>query len=666
MSKLTEFYRIIVLISSIVCLTFFFVILSNEKFGNDWRKHQSEYQQLLQTKNNSIENINREIRQIVLKDLNIVDRCPSCHLGVKNLQMREALSPYKSHEIILLQNHSIEKFGCTLCHRGKGRVLRVQEVCTGAHIKESIYSLEYIQSSCGKCHLAIFQKNLPIAGTEKLLRGLGIFRREGCLGCHKVRKVGGTIGPDLTDQGNKIKEAYSFTRVEGEPTIPNWLKMHFINPDKVSPGSQMLAFDLQPAELDALTTFTLGLFKPDLPLDYYSFANLREFKSRRNILEGEEVYALFCAACHGKNGEGKDYKLNKFGVPTLNNPDFQSVASRELLEFTVIHGRGNRQMASWIPHLSGLTQEEIHGVTKQIRIWRPAAPSFEEFQVSKGNSHEGGEIYKKHCSMCHGLNGQEGIAPMLNNQDFLSLASDRFLYLTLILGRSNTAMPSWSRFLLQEIKGIVRYIRSWQKISFKKYIDPQIQGNMNNGQHLYDHLCIRCHGIYGSGGIGPAIMNRNFLQAASDQYLFQTIYHGRGHSAMFGWSKDLGKLERLQSEYINDLVTYIRAFQDSVLEIIYPGESEGKPEKGKTLYSKYCSECHGSNGEGKQAPALNNQEFLNAATNGFILATISLGREGTAMPSWGRGSREYRVLTGEERQDIVAHIRTLHQLVIRR
>ncbi len=666
MSRLTEFYRIIVLISSVACLIFFFVILSNEKFGGDWRKHQSEYQRLLQIKNSSPENIPSEIHQIVLKDLNIIDRCPSCHLGIENPQMREAPSPYKSHEITLLQKHSREKFGCTLCHRGKGRVLRVQEACTGAHTNESIYSLEYIQSSCGKCHLAIFQKNLPIVGTEKLLRGLEIFRREGCLGCHKVRKVGGTIGPDLTDQGNKIKESYSFTHVEGKHTIPNWLKMHFINPEKVSPGSQMLKFDLQRAELDALTTFTLGLFKPDLPLEYYSFANLREFKSRRLILDGEEVFALFCVACHGKNGEGKDYKLNKFGVPALNNPDFQSLASNKLIEFTVTHGRGNRQMASWTPHLSGLTQEEINGVTKQIRIWQPTEPSFQEFQVAKGNSNEGGEIYIKHCSMCHGMNGQEGIAPTLNNQDFLGLASNHFFYLTLILGRSNTAMPSWSRFSPQDLKSIVRFIRSWQKIPFKKFNNQQIQGNMNNGQRLYDHLCIRCHGIYGSGGIGPAIMNRDFLQAASDQYLFQTIYHGRGHSAMFGWSKDLGKLERLESEDINDLVAYIRAFQDSVLEIIYPGESTGKPEKGKTLYSKYCSECHGYNGEGKQAPALNNQEFLNAATNGFILATISLGREDTAMPSWGRGSRDYQVLTGEERQDIVAYIRTWHQLVIRR
>jgi hypothetical protein len=55
---------------------------------------------------------------------------------------------------------------------------------------------------------------------------------------------------------------------------------------------------------------------------------------------------------------------------------------------------------------------------------------------------------------------------------------------------------------------------------------------------------------------------------------------------------------------------------------------------------------------------LNNQDFLNAATNGYILGTISLGRIDTPMPSWGRGSEKYPVMTGAGRQDVVAYIRS--------
>jgi mono/diheme cytochrome c family protein len=78
-----------------------------------------------------------------------------------------------------------------------------------------------------------------------------------------------------------------------------------------------------------------------------------------------------------------------------------------------------------------------------------------------------------------------------------------------------------------------------------------------------------------------------------------------------------------------------------------------------------CAECHGEAGEGKKAPALNNQELLGAATNGYLLATVTLGRRGTPMPSWGTGSQQYRRLTAGERKDIVAFIRSWQTVAIR-
>jgi mono/diheme cytochrome c family protein len=106
--------------------------------------------------------------------------------------------------------------------------------------------------------------------------------------------------------------------------------------------------------------------------------------------------------------------------------------------------------------------------------------------------------------------------------------------------------------------------------------------------------------------------------------------------------------------------------QDSVTMHIYPGESLGNPASGEKLFEKHCSDCHGYNGEGTKAPALNNQEFLNAASNGYILGTISLGRENTAMPSWGRGGEKYSKLGGSQRWDIVSYIRSWQKLVIQK
>ena len=58
------------------------------------------------------------------------------------------------------------------------------------------------------------------------------------------------------------------------------------------------------------------------------------------------------------------------------------------------------------------------------------------------------------------------------------------------------------------------------------------------------------------------------------------------------------------------------------------------------------------------APSLNNAEFLKAATDNFLLATIALGRPGTPMPSFGDGMAGKNGLTAEQIQEIVAYLRT--------
>jgi len=662
-------FRILTILGSLLALIMLILMGIEDYFFRDWESYQEKYQVIIR------ENISRspelpidyskEIHQIVVDPLNLVDRCPTCHLGIENPSLKDTPQPFRTHPGDLLSLHTSEKFGCTTCHRGNGRVLEVQDVCQPAHTK-SIHSKDYIQSACGKCHLAIFDENPALPGAEKLYAGLDIFKTEGCLGCHKLRQVGGIIGPDLTDQGNKIRGSYRFRYISGPTTIPNWLKEHFLHPEKISPGSAMLPFNLTEPKLEELITFTLGLYQPDYPLDYYSFHHLREFKERRRISDQSEIFSIFCAACHGKKGEGKKYRENKTGVPALNNPDFQAVASRDFIEFSVLKGRAGRQMSSWSREISGLYEHETQKAIDFVRLWRQKGPDYGTVKNLSGDLSTGHDIYSQNCVFCHGENGQGGIAVTLNNQDFLTLASNEFIFRTLLVGRSNTAMPAWSRFSAKQFASLLNLIRSWQKQPSVKYNREAISGDVYKGRDLFDHLCIRCHGKKGSGAIGPAILNRDFLTEASDQFLFQTIARGRTHTAMFGWSQDLGKLERIKTEDMRDLVAFMRTMADSIPEQINPGQSVGRAATGKNLYDKYCSECHGYNGEGKQAPALQNQEFLSAASNGFLLATISLGREGTDMPSWGRGSEKHPALTGLQRNDIVAFLRSWQLQVIKK
>jgi mono/diheme cytochrome c family protein len=661
--KLIKLYRIIVLVSSLVCLLIFGLVFIRDQYFPAWRQFQNSY---AEQNRDDVHNNTPEIRQIVLKDQQQIDRCISCHVSVEDSAMETAALPLKKHSGNYLSIHEPEKFGCSLCHRGQGRVPEIQETCREGKNPWSIHSFRYIQSNCGRCHLAIFEENLPVTGTEKLMQGLKIFRREGCLGCHKVREVGGTIGPDLTDQGSKSKTAYNFAFMSDTLTVPAWLTRHFRDPQTISPGSPMLRFNLAEQEMEALVTLMLGLFKPQLPLQYYSFASLREFKSRRVILNGAETFGLFCSACHGKDGEGKEYKKDQTGVPMLNNPDFLAVASRDLIEFTIQNGRSRRQMASWAPQLSGLKHEEIFNLVNFIRQWHSCAPSFREIRVVRGNVPAGKVVYGQYCAMCHGPDGLGGVATGINDQDFLRTASDEFLYETIVRGRYNTAMPSWSRLSARELADVVALIRSWQRRPSLKLPSSVNSSNPRRGDLLFHNLCERCHGKGGSGGVGPAVLNKDFLKAASDEFLFITIANGREHSPMFGWKSNLGAPEKLTDTDIGDVIAYMKSTLGTLPDVIYPGESTGNPETGRRFFEKYCSECHGYNGEGVKAPSLHNQEFLNAATNGYILATISLGRSGTAMPSWGRGSEKYPQLSGETRNDIVAYIRSWQEMIIRK
>jgi hypothetical protein len=134
---------------------------------------------------------------------------------------------------------------------------------------------------------------------------------------------------------------------------------------------------------------------------------------------------------------------------------------------------------------------------------------------------------------------------------------------------------------------------------------------------------------------------------------------------MFGWSRDVQGAGKLDIQDVSDIIAYMRKNVRSRRNYIYQGSNPGDAGAGRYLFADNCAECHGKNGEGVKAPALNNQEFLNAVTNGYLMATISIGRDGTKMPSWGHGSDEYQALTSTQRKDLVAWIRSWQRYRIR-
>ncbi len=665
----------LVLIGAGLLLLLLFGAWISEGMNKEWRKVQKDYAAILGEREESgYDAFERGIFQIDLPEFNRSDRCISCHHGLEDPSMKQMPQPHATHTGNFLEDHPVQQYGCTICHGGQPGALSREEAfgrLPETHWPYPLLEQPYIQASCGKCHLAIFSKQAiddpaddtsgPMGGMEVFLKGKTIFSAEGCLGCHLARGVGGILGPDLTEQGEKTRHEYSFQNIKGEQTISNWLKEHFRDPEMVSPGSQMLSINLDEGEMQALATFVMGLAKPDISFEYFSMATLNEFKGNREPLGGEAGFSYLCSACHGKNGEGKGYDDYKTGIPAIGNPDFLRVASPEYIRFTIEKGRSLRQMGSWTEGISGMHPPELDGITNHLKR-QHELPGHRELNMHQGNSMRGEELYNRYCKTCHGNEGKGEVAVALNQEGFLSKAGDQFILATLLTGRRNTGMPGWSLLEDEQLVDIVAYVSSWRVDHVSAGLFELPDADLEQGALRYHFLCSRCHGEFGEGETGPAIINRDFLEAADNRLLYETIALGRAHTAMFGWSADVYNQEKLERHDISNIIGHMRQSVQEELTYVYQGSNPGQRTEGALLFEKHCTACHGKSGEGLKAPALNNQELLSAASNGYLLATITVGRSGTAMPSWGYGDKEHPLLAGKDRFDLVAYIRSFQRI----
>src|SRR5206468_464637 len=56
---------------------------------------------------------------------------------------------------------------------------------------------------------------------------------------------------------------------------------------------------------------------------------------------------------------------------------------------------------------------------------------------------------------------------------------------------------------------------------------------------------------------------------------------------------------------------------------------------GRRIFASDCATCHGSNATGgSSAPRLNSKEFLKSTSDNQIVALVSGGVSGSAMPAW--------------------------------
>jgi cytochrome c551/c552 len=141
-----------------------------------------------------------KIQQINVPEANLVDRCESCHMGIrepvkltaasmspKDRKADEYARAFTSHpEPELLKIHDPEKFGCSPCHQGNGRATTSVEKAHGnyEHWLWPLFPKQNVEAGCQTCHAV--DMNL-IAGDVgwTISAGKNLFRQKGCVGCHR-------------------------------------------------------------------------------------------------------------------------------------------------------------------------------------------------------------------------------------------------------------------------------------------------------------------------------------------------------------------------------------------------------------------------------------------------------------------------------------------------
>ena len=147
------------------------------------------------------EELDPAIQQINVPEANIVDRCESCHMGIREplkltpASMRapgakvpdEYAQAFVSHpNKPLLQTHDPDRFGCSPCHQGNGRATTSVTKAHGnyEHWLWPLFPKENMEAGCQICHAADM---VLISGDVgwTISAGKDLFRQRGCMGCHR-------------------------------------------------------------------------------------------------------------------------------------------------------------------------------------------------------------------------------------------------------------------------------------------------------------------------------------------------------------------------------------------------------------------------------------------------------------------------------------------------
>ncbi|MFZ0732124.1 MAG: c-type cytochrome [Candidatus Sulfotelmatobacter sp.] len=571
-----------------------------KNFFSEWRHYQHDYLRMIRNRgeaNTLHRHFHGGIQQIWLPELGVVDRCTSCHVGLKEPSLTDVpTQPYRTHPVI---PHKIDQFGCTVCHRGQGAATTVAEAHNSTLAWEQpILPAKYIESSCGECHRG------PLPGTPVLNQGRSLLSRYGCVRCHTVKLPDGTT-MKATDDPPSLSHIADKTSREW---IYAWLK----DPQGYATTATMPNFKLSDDDARDMSAFLIANSTP-VPGDNVA----RSTKPSSDPIAGASLYGeSFCASCHAVQNAAGNIVGGDLG------PELTRVGSKVRPEWLQAWLRNPRvyDAGTMMPHyrfndpqvatLSGfLLAKADSDLLANVHL-EAATPE----QIAHGKR----LVSDYGCASCHEIEGikkPENFAPELSR-----IGSKPVTQLIFLSGMPHTLpdyisgkikqprafspglkMPQYT-FTPSQIDSLTTALLSLNErsttlppslaVSATPESDYQPAGKA--GKLMNDLACLSCHRIAGHGGdMAPDLTWEG--SSVQREWLAQFFKNpGTLRPAL------IRRMPRfnLTDDEVNELTDYIMTvYQSPAVDrdsMPLSGYSQGKVELGKQLfYGKYaCQSCH--------------------------------------------------------------------------